>query len=559
MEQIPISLNNIQLASFLFKDVKHSIILAGRGLGKSSDQALKFHRNITSFPRGNTIVTGKSYAQLLTRTLPPLFSFLHKLGYRKDVDYFIGKFPPAKLKWQLPYEHPFKADRYISFGTKLGAHGIILSSQDRDGDARGGNYDFEMTDESLLINKEKYDMEVGPTVRANKVKFKNIPFHWGSHHSSTMPYTSQGRWLLEFGNYYKTDYGIDIFNIWNEIVNLQLQILDIEDDEEIKLQWNEILRLKREITPRPSKDGTQLFLIGNSFDNLQNLPDNYVKEAYRKMQRQVFLIEILNMILKINGDPYFTAFSEKKHLVAARYDYSFIDDLTERTNYDFEVLKNVDCRYDADCDKKEPLFISFDLGGRITTMLVSQIDKKDGNSFKKLRIINEFSAMPENNTVLVNDVCKQFTDYYKYMYNKDIYFVRDSHGDNKGPNYNVNANEQIKNNLRLNNFHIIDLIHRNREPQAYDKWLLVNNILANNNNEYFDVEINQERCKYLIISIQNAKVKQKGERFEMDKSSETKATDQREATHFADNFCKLLHTMQKNYNSGYKLFIATKL
>ena len=556
METIPLKLNSVQTASFLYKNVKHSCIVAGRGLGKSSEQALKWHRNIHAFPLGNSIVTGQSYVQLLTRTLPPLFSFLHKLGYKKDVDYFIGRFPDKKLKWVLPNEHPFKAEKYVMFATPKGVHGFVLSSQDREGDARGGNYDFSFTDESLLIDKEKYDMEVGPTIRANKVPFKDVPFHWGSHHSTTMPYDSSGKWLLDMANYYMDDYKIDILSIWEQIVNLQYDMLQMINPEEIKLQWNEILRLKRMITPRPSKDGKTLFIIGNSFDNIENLPDDYVKESFNKMSRQIFLIEILNMIIRVNGEPYFTSFEFKKHVKMDTYDYLFIDNHTQTTNFDFSKISVPDCRYDADCIKSEPLFISFDLGGNLVTMLVSQYE----HSKSKLRILKEFYAKPGKG-ILIDTLLQQFIEYYKFMQNRLVYFVRDRYGDNKGPNFSLNANQQIIEILKKSNFETTHMVHKKREPPAYDKYLLINNILQyGSKGNFFDVQINGNNCKYMRISIQNTRVKQKGNDFSMDKSSETnKSIDQLEATHFADNFCKLLWTVQNEYKAEEKLFIAPRI
>src|ERR1035437_7829791 len=112
-----------------------------------------------------------------------------------------------------------------------------MLSQDRGGSSRGPSVDRLLGDECLTFNKKRYDDEVIPTNRGNEDKFgfqslAPVKMHHGKHYMSSMPPTSEGDWLLEFANYYEEERGIRIFDIWNQIIKLQIDLLDITDEDE---------------------------------------------------------------------------------------------------------------------------------------------------------------------------------------------------------------------------------------------------------------------------------------------------------------------------------------
>lgn len=130
-----------------------------------------------------------------------------------------------------------KFDNFISFSN---GNGLLLLSQDRAGSARGASVDYEILDEALTINKQRYDEETSPTNRGNEGIFgprspQPIPWHHGFHYSSSMPYTAEQKWLLDIGNYYEKERGIRLFEIWNRIIKLQLELLDCESEPNSKV------------------------------------------------------------------------------------------------------------------------------------------------------------------------------------------------------------------------------------------------------------------------------------------------------------------------------------
>ena len=101
-----------------------------------------------------------------------------------------------------------------------------MISQSEPGSGRGANVDYEIIDEALLIDREQYNNEVSPTNRGNNEFFgskseKPVKEHHGCKFSTSMPINKEGRWILEFADYYYKERGIRLFEAWNKIVSLQ--------------------------------------------------------------------------------------------------------------------------------------------------------------------------------------------------------------------------------------------------------------------------------------------------------------------------------------------------
>lgn len=122
-----------------------------------------------------------------------------------------------------------------------------------------------------------------------------------------MPYTPEQKWLLEPAKYYEEERDIRLFDVWNKIVRLQMQLIDARiagDAGLFKEIWNETVRLRQSITPFVSRDGT-LFILGSIFDNIANVGMNYILNQYKVMDKLSFMIEILNyMVDKIDSCYY---------------------------------------------------------------------------------------------------------------------------------------------------------------------------------------------------------------------------------------------------------------
>ena len=539
------SLNSPQLTSFLL-NAKHEIQVWGRGTGKSNCLGLKIDRNVKYLPRSSGVITGKTFTQLLGVTLPSTISFLERIGYRRDKDFFIGRKPPKSYGWTLPYEAPINFDHYMIFGSKKGAVGFHLSSQDRQGMSRGLNTDFEITDETLLINKERYDKEIHATNRGNLDRF-TAHFHHGSHHCTSMPYGAGGKWILEAGEYYEKERGIRLFDIWNKVCKMQLDLLSIDDPAEFAAHWNEIGRIRSKIQPFVATgvnlDGTKnpykgtLFTLANAFDNIRLLGMSYIRDQYAKSSPLIFAVEVMNMMLDRVEDAYYHM-DDELHVYHHATDHSYVDSL----DYDFERLSKRNSRFDADVDRNAPLWVVFDFNARITNMLVNQVNSlvaADGE--ETFNIINEFYSKPSQGAVMIDEIVDSFCDYYRYHQDKTVVLVRDKYGDEGRANSSQTYNEQVIWRFYKLGWNVIIEDYPGKEPPHHEKYLLLSNLFSGKLG-YYQLKVNGQNCKNLVVALNNAKVIEKDGHFAKDKRSEAASSGiaPEYATHFTDAFDKII-------------------
>ncbi len=550
-----IHLNNLQLISVV-NNPKSQVDLWGRGTGKSFIVGWEINKINRLMPRSITSITGQTYGQLLTRTLPSTFKFLEQeVGYKKydsatGGHYVIGQRPPKHFL--TPYEPVLKHENFISFSNGTG---YLMLSQERRGGTRGPNVDREIVDEALTINKERYDQETSPTNRGNEEHFGQksktpIREHHGFRYVSSMPFLPEQKWLLDFGKYYEEEAGIRIFEIWNRIVKLQLDLISAYKCEDARLFtsiWNETVRLKKKIIPFASK-GDLLFTLANAFDNLENLGMGYIVREYDKQALLTFMIEILNWIIDRVEDCYYPI-DNKRHIYHDADNDGFIRGYAENTGYDFDKLGNRDSRFDLDCDPRTPLEVVPDWGARIALFSVAQ--ERNFNFVTNIAepvdcTINEFYSKPDESTgVMINDLVDQFCNYYQHHIHKEIIYFRDKYGDHRQPNvkqskpYNFQAIERFQKHGWL----VREEVHKGMEPPQHEKYLLWMNILKGESPDYPKTIFNGKNCKFTIISMNNTSVREKDGRFEKDKRSERRSRVlPEEATHFGDAVDKRIWT-----------------
>ena len=450
-----INLNPPQLITVL-NNAKNEVDIQGRGVGKSYSIGWEMNRIIRDMPRSVTSITGRTFGQIYTRTLPSTMKFLEQLGFAKDKDFVIGRRPPKTF--QDPYEKITKYDNFISFANGTG---FLMLSQERTGSARGPNLDREIVDEALTLNKPRYDEEVSPANRGNEDHFgfrcpHPVAQHHGFRYVSSMPYSAEQRWLLKYGDYYMQEAGIHIFDIWNRIVKLQMQLITAYKESDSRLFkdiWNETVRLKKQITPFVSKDGT-LFTLANAFDNLRNLGMSYIVREYDKQSLLTFMVEILNWVIDQIEDCYYHLDS-MVHIYYDAYNDDYIRSVAEDSNWDIAKLEKENSQADLDCDPSRPLEIVPDWGAKIALFSVAQ--QRNYNFVTKIVepvdcTINEFFIKSDGPGVMIDDLVDKFCHYYSSHPTQRITYYRDRYGDSRQPNaknsrtYNEQAIERfIKN------------------------------------------------------------------------------------------------------------------
>ncbi len=548
-----ISINPAQ-AAFLMQPYKNGYVIYSRATGKSFITGAVIDDNIRVMPRGITTLTQATIGQALTKTLPSAFKMLEMLGYRqwdpvrKVGDYVVCRRPVEG--WLKPYEHIMSYEYAISF-----SNGHMLYILTQGGNSRGPNADYNITDEALTLDKEKFDQEAAPTNRGNEHIFgRRSPHPVYKHHGNTflssMPYTPEQKWLLEPARYYEEERGIRLFEVWNKIVRLQMQLIDARLAEDVSLFreiWNETVRLRQSITPFVSRDGT-FFILGSIFDNIANVGMQYILNQYKVMERLSFMIEILNYMVDKIDSCYYKL--DERHVYYNATNDDYIRDLAENTDYDWKQLAdNGDSRRDLDCNPMQSLEITPDWGSTASFLEVAQernydfvtrqltSDSIDNN-------INEFFVKRDDEEdTMVNALMDKFCHYYRNHLNKHVHYYRDRYGDARRANAKKSYNQLAVERLEQHGWTVEQHVHAGMEPPQHDKFLLWASILAEKDERFPRKRFNGNKCKYTLISMNNTRVIEKDGRFEKDKRSErNKSILPEEATHLGDAVDKRIWT-----------------
>ena len=182
------------------------------------------------------------------------------------------------------------------------------------------------------------------------------------------------------------------------------------------------------------------------------------------------------------------------------------------------------------------LELSLDFGGRINCGIVAQ----ESNVANTITILKDFFV---KNPLKLSDLIKKIIDYYephRATCNK-IYLYHDRSGFKSEANSKTTLAQDVEDMLRTAGWQVFNRTPNTNNPSHILKFRLINEILEENNRSLPFVRLNEDNCPNLIVSMENAAVKQKEDAFEKDKSSErSKTIPQEHATHLSDCFDYLL-------------------
>jgi hypothetical protein len=492
------------------------VSISGRGSGKSTDIGWRMNLINKTMPRSSTVISGESYAQLLSITLAPVLGYLEQLGYYRNVHYVIGK-PPASWK-TMPYQPPPDFSRCIL--TKEGTC-FPLASQDRPGMSRGRNIDGIIGDEMLTQNKEQYEKEILASKRGNMQRFKDNPLYLGYYLKSSMPIGVESQWLLDYSKYYEDD-GYDMWGLWNDLAGLQLQFVDncINKDmpDYVKVQTELIAQMaeaKRKIRFYKSKEGV-LFTCYNAFENLKNVGIEYIIEMRRTMSDLVFRIEILNeRITAVEGGFYNI---DKRHLYT-KYD----NDVIDNCDYDFDKIKGLHARMDGDVIRTKALDIGIDFGAAINALVAGQAFNETEYRFLKSLYTKNHQGLKK----LIDDFCNYYKDHkYKVV---NLFYDQTATG-----THNVTLTH-VQNTILYFKKHGWSVVPKyiGAAPEHMLKYELWQQLLKEDS--AIKIFFNKDNFKDALVSMTMAEIKEGEKGFKKDKSVERRSSVPRErATDLSD-------------------------
>ena len=490
----------------------------GRATGKSYIIAYLMHMIVKHMPRSTWGIVGRTFAQMLEITLLPTFYALESFGYVMDRDYYIMKKPPENSKFDKALKPPASFKYTLTFynGTTF-----QLVTQDRS--SRGSDLQGIICDESLNLNKERFDTEVVPAIRGFNQEFGHVPFYRGQFHFTSMPDMSDGKWLLDHSSYYMKD-GYDFELLTSKLIRLQLALVDC-DDNKLRLEiWPEIQHIRKQIKFYTSRSGL-FYSEANAFDNIDNLGLNYLIDMRRTMLDLTYRIEILNEKLAKVLNGFYTNLSDI-HLYDD-YDYSFIDNLAISKS----SFEKKDCRFDKNIDRFRPLHLGIDLGIHINVAAVAQ------NLHTEIRFLKDFHA---KSPLLLKHLVKDFIDYYEPHTKK---LVKISFDTSSSSQQQYDSNKTLIANVSLDLKKAgwtVEILTKGRKLTHQERYDLINEMyLQDNINEknrkYPVLRYHRYHCHDLIVALDSTGIKRGRSLFEKDKSGERNmSADQLREPHLTD-------------------------
>jgi hypothetical protein len=281
-----------------------------------------------------------------------------------------------------------------------------------------------------------------------------------------------------------------------------------------------------------NKPEKYFYLEATAEDNLAVLGQHYLEDAQERLPQIVYLVEYMNHRVKKVSSAFYPAFNDEIHCDAKTWEYDYNEEKGEW------LSKASDLRNDLGLE------LSFDFNAAFTSMIVCQEHKY--KNYTEFRVCDEI-YVEEAKTDLIEALVKKFLQQYSNHPVKDVFVYGDRNGNNKNILGGMTFYEKITSMLKDAGFNVYLMVHGLDSPHE-KRYRLMNEILSETNTRMPRIRINQNKCKYLPISLQLAPMK--GD-FQKDKSSERPGNDQKRATHLTDCLDNIVFEKYKMFIDGF--------
>lgn len=507
---------NIPQLLFALIQAQISILLWGRATGKSEGPMAYFTiKNIHDMPRGNGFLMGTTYAQLLTRTLPPLIAGWEKMGYYRNEHFWIGRYPDKKPWIEKAYRHPVSPENYITW---YNGSGIFLVSQDRPGTMNGVRSQWGAGDEAKLLNKKRFDEEVIPTMAGHADLFGHLSNYLSLLFCSDMPTTAKGKWLLDYQGLMDKQIIDLILGVQAKLQPLQQKFVegDARDKDALRPKIVKLQSYLNEL-----RKDTVYFSLASTLDNIHALGINAIKNFKRSLTDLEFRVSILNEQI-VKADNGFYGLLDPDVHGYDKFNYAYIDTL----QLSFNDQESKDCRWDGDINPNIPLDIACDYNNAINSIVTGQ---EYMNSFWLLS--SKYVLWPE----LLDSCVKKWHEYYKYHRIKEVNYYYDSTAVKGDARSDISFADEWTDQLTKLGWRVtrIDIGQIGSHHSRYHFW---GRLLQGTDQRLPKFFYNKSNCSDWEISAQQAGILRVGNSIKKDKSSEkpNSGVPQQEATHLTE-------------------------
>lgn len=526
-------LNKPQLMAMLI-DATDEVDIWGRGTGKSEKRiSYKSHTMLTEMPRCGIGMLGASYMQLLDRTLPPIIKEWEAWGLKRNVDFWVRRFPDKKLGYKLPHWCPETAEHAIFYRAGDCVSVIHLIGQDRVGTSNSKSIDGVIADEAKLLNFDRVENETLLANRGNESFFGYHPLHHSVTFTTDMP--TDKTILDRLLNYEKMYNEPDNQEKIELILSIQTEMFYERqkadpDQAKLKKYHDYLMQLRK---------GTVYFSEASTLMNSEVLGMEYIKKLKRTLPDFIFRTAILNIRPDTVEEGFYAHLGE--HHFTYSNNYSYLDKFDGT-----EEVEN-DCRKDGDIDASQPLIVSNDWGSRINVLTVKQVQ------LREVRFLNEMYVLHPDS---LDELAAKFHEYYKYLPHRDLIIPYDHTATGVYPGSKLSNIDEFCIHLENRDWKI-QRVNLGKTPDPLERYKLWGYCLKGNHPEFLSVSFNAENCKYIRTAMQLCEIKEGDKTFGKDKKKEKdKKYDQREAPHFTDAadtglwYCNKNHVYQSQEMDG---------
>ncbi len=497
---------------------KNSYIIASRGFGKSEGiDAPWLIRNVFAMPRSAGALLSPTYGKLLRNTLPAIFHALARLGYRRDVHYFVGRRAPKVMNFASPWIDPFNYDYVISWFNGSIQH---LISFDRPMSANSMSLDYIGGFEAKFLDFEKIKNEVLPANRGNTNYFGNCPWHHGQLYTSDMPTNKSGSWVLEKQKEMDPKL-IDVI----KLLQKEVSYLTSKGTQPRRLRTLKatLLQLRRHAT---------FYAEYNVFDNIEVLGLQFVRDMARDLPPLIFQTAILNKRIRKIPNGFYASLEEKIHYYAS-YDNAHLESL----DYNLQKLQAESCLKDGDIESDLPLCIANDYNASINSIVTGQ---RVNNQVRTLKSM--FVKTPRK----LKDLIEAWCDYYALRSNREVVYFYDSTAVYDTPLDSETFADVVVKTLCSRQWIVTPVyigkpVKHTIKHQWFDR-------AFKGDPEYLFPQFNQDNNEYLLIAMDQTGIKVGRNGFEKDKDPEKKEDSVEEPdefkTHITDAWDTLYIGMQ---------------
>jgi hypothetical protein len=472
---------------------KNTYIVASRGSGKSEGiDAPWLLKNVFAMPRSAGALLSPTYGKLLRNTLPAIFHAFSRLGYHRNIHYFVGRHPAKELNFKKPYIDPVDYDYVICWFNGSIQH---LISFDRAMSANSMSLDYIAGFEAKFLDFDKIKNEVLPANRGNTNYFAGCPTHHGQLYSTDMPTSSQGTWILDKEKEMDPELIEVIFQLKKEITYLRATK---KYPAKLKKLEKELNQFRRHAT---------YYAEFNVFDNIDVLGLDFVNDMARDLPPLIFQTAILNKKIKKIPNGFYASLAETLHYYIA-YDNHYLESL----GYNLSTAAKETYLKDSDVDPDLPLELANDYNAAINSLVCGQlVNDKECRTLKSL-----FVKTPDK----LPEVINRFCDYYALRANRDLIYYYDSTAIADTPTDSESFADIVLNILSKRGWNVTPVyigkpVRHTIKHQWFDR-------AFKGDPEFIYPMFNQDNNEYLLLAMDQTGIKQGRNGFEKDKDPEKK-------------------------------------